>query len=238
MKKISIITVVRNAPDELDATLTNIESQEHPEELEIIVIDGASTDSTPEVIEKHRHNISYTTSEPDSGLYDAMNKGLRAATGDYVWFINAGDRIHTMPRQITDADIYYGETMMTTQQGKPLGLLRKKLPENLNWKSLRRGMVVCHQAFIVRRAIAPEYDLQYRYVADIDWAIKCLRRATTIVNTHEILSEFAEGGISTRNRKASLRERWKVMLKHYGLIATSAAHIRFTIELLQRKKYR
>lgn len=232
MPRISIITVVRNAPAELDATLASVTTVP---DAEIIVIDGASTDSTPEIVKKYK--VDYFVSEPDKGLYDAMNKGLRAATGDYVWFINAGDKVHTVPK-IVDADIYFGETSITTADGTPLGLRSKRLPDKLTWKSLKRGMVVCHQSFIVRREIAPMYDLQYRYVADIDWVVECLKRAKTIENTHQTLSVFAEGGISTRNRKASLRERWQVMRKQYGLTATIIAHIRFIIEQPFRKKYR
>lgn len=232
MPRISIITVVRNAAAELDATLTNVAAVP---DAEIIVIDGASTDNTPEVVKKHR--VDYFVSEADSGLYDAMNKGLLAATGDYVWFVNAGDKVHTLPH-LGNADIYFGETLITKPDGTPLGLRSKKLPEKLTWKSLERGMVVCHQSFIVRREIAPPYDLQYRYVSDIDWVIKCLKRARSVENSHATLSEFAEGGISTRQRKASLRERWTVMRKHYGLFTTMIAHIQFVLEKPFTKHYR
>lgn len=234
MSRVSIITVVRNAAAELRTTLESVVGVPN---AEIIVIDGASTDQTPQVIKEYSHLISYSISEPDSGLYDAMNKGLRAATAEYVWFINAGDKLHTMPT-LLDADIYYGDTLITTPDGSPLGLRSKGLPNRLTWKSLKRGMVVCHQSFIVRREVAPLYDLRYRYVADIDWVIKCLRGAVRVENCHEILSEFAEGGVSTRNRRASLIERWSVMRRHYGLIITIIQHLRFIIEKPFLKKYR
>lgn len=234
MSRVSIITVVRNAAAELRTTLESVAGVPN---AEIIVIDGASTDQTPQVIKEYSHLIAYSISEPDSGLYDAMNKGLRAATAEYVWFINAGDKLYTMPT-LLNADIYYGDTLITTPEGSPLGLRSKKLPERLTWQSLKRGMVVCHQSFIVRREIAPLYDLHYRYVADIDWVIKCLRSAISVENCHVILSEFAEGGVSTRNRRASLIERWSVMRRHYGLIRTIIEHLRFIIEKPFLKKYR
>lgn len=229
MSQISIITVVRNAAAELDATLANVTAL--PVRAEIIVIDGASTDDTPRVIEKYASQITYNLSEPDKGLYDAMNKGLRAATGKYVWFINAGDRVAQFGDFFdSDADVYYGDTMVCSTDYRSVGLRRKKLPARLTWRSLIRGMVVCHQSFIVRRSIAPMYDLQYKYVSDIDWVIKCLKAAQTVENTGLILSEFTEGGISTRHRRASLRERWRVMVHYYGFLATLMAHVRFVME--------
>lgn len=222
-----------NAAEELDKTLSNIRTM--APDAQMVVIDGGSKDGTLDVIKKH--NPDYWVSEDDGGLYDAMNKGLRAATGCYVWFVNAGDKIHAIP-SLNDSDIYFGETLITKADGKPLGLRSKKLPDSLTWKSLRRGMVVCHQSFIVKRELAPFYDLQYKYVADIDWVVQCLRRAKTIENTHLVLSEFAEGGISTRQRKASLRERWKVMIKYYGWFQTVISHVIFILDKPFTSKYR
>ncbi|CDN30381.1 Glycosyl transferase group 2 family protein [Mucinivorans hirudinis] len=233
-KKLSIITVVWNAAAELERTLANIYALKTPE-IESIVIDGGSTDGTREVIE--RYAPDYWVSERDNGLYDAMNKGIEAANGKYIWFVNAGDRIHQMP-QLEDKDIYFGETLITDMEGCHLGLRSKRLPEHLTWRSLVSGMVVCHQSFIVRREIAPLYNLEYRYAADIEWVIECLERARTIENTHLILSEFAEGGISTANRYASLRERWRIMVAKYGFFRTVTAHIGFVLAKPFGKKYR
>lgn len=235
MKRLSVITVVWNAAQDLERTLNNVVSFGRTD-IEMVVIDGGSTDGSEEIA--RRFEPDYMVSEADKGLYDAMNKGLMAATGEYVWFINAGDLIHSLPRIDGSADIYYGETLITDTEGKALGLRRKQLPDKLTWKSLKRGMVVCHQSFIVRRSLAPLYDLKYRYVADIEWVIECLQRAKSVQNTGLILSEFAEGGISTRNRKASLRERWSVMVERYGIIQTAWAHLRFIAEQVSRQKYR
>lgn len=235
MKRLSVITVVWNAEEDLERTLSNVASFERAD-IEMVVVDGGSTDGSVQVAELFKPD--YLVSEPDRGLYDAMNKGLQAATGEYVWFVNAGDLIHSLPKVDGAADIYYGETLITNVEGRALGLRRKRLPRTLTWRSLRRGMVVCHQSFIVRRSLAPFYDLRYRYVADIDWVIECLKRAGKVENTGMILSQFAEGGISTRNRKASLRERWSVMVHHYGLMATAWAHLRFVVEQFLQSKYR
>lgn len=230
--KVSIIIVCRNAAHDLGKTLRAVVGMGYPS-TELVVIDGLSTDDTPKVIERFRGNISYFVSERDTGLYDAMNKGIQASTGDYLWFVNAGDEpfeSDTLATVFSDgeplADIYFGQAMIVDQCGEPLGLRRKPLPEVLTWLSLRRGMVVCHQSFIVRRAIAPQYDLKWRYVADIDWVIECLKLSKDIRNTHIVLSKFAVGGISTRHRRASLMERFAVMRKHYGLRVTIWEHLK------------
>lgn len=237
--KVSIITVTYNAAGELRKTLENIAQSNYPN-FEVLVIDGGSTDHTSAVIDDFSDLIHYRVSEPDSGIYDAMNKGFRAATGEYVWYVNAGDLLHE-PESITrifenqpaHADIYYGETLIRSEQGVVLGLRKKRLPEQMSWKSFRQGMVVCHQSILVRRAIAPEYDLKYRYTADIEWVLQALKASKTIVNTHTILSEFILGGVSTTHRKESLRERYDIMKRHYGRWTTWFAHIGFVFDALK-----
>lgn len=245
MVKVSVITVVWNAAAELEKTLSNLAALEcTAASLEVIVIDGASRDDTPQVLKRYADLISYGISEPDRGLYDAMNKGIRAATGDYLWFINAGDTVfaHDVLTRIfsapcSAADIYYGETLVVSPSGEPLGLRKKALPHGtLTWRSLQRGMVVCHQSFIVRRSIAPLYKTdRYRLAADIDWVIECLKRASTIEDTGLVLSCFTTGGISTRRRRASLRERWHIMCRHYGFSRTLWAHVVFVSDMLADK---
>ena len=88
---ISIITITYNAAQTLERTILSIERQDY-DAIEYIIIDGASSDGTLQIIQRHSARINHMVSERDSGLYDAMNKGLAAATGDYVWFINAGER--------------------------------------------------------------------------------------------------------------------------------------------------
>ncbi len=239
--KVSIITVVYNAAEGLDKTLTNIASI-HYANKEVIVIDGASTDGTMEVIQKHLIDINILVSEPDSGLYDAMNKGLSIATGEYVWFINAADRIfdeYTLEDMFAGheklSDIYYGETLVTSTDGEVLGLRRKKLPQRLSWLSLRKGMVVCHQSILVRRKLAPKYDLSYRYSADVKWVIESLKRAKSIRNTKQILSVFEDGGISTKYRKESLKERFRIMVEYYGYVTTLFYHAIFALAVFTPK---
>lgn len=245
MVKVSVITVVWNAAAELERTLANLSALDRSAaELEIVVIDGGSTDGTTAVMERYGELISFGVSEPDGGLYDAMNKGIRAATGDYLWFVNAGDTVfeadvltHIFGDGAPLADVYYGETLVVTPEGEALGLRRKRLPKGgLTWRSLERGMVVCHQSFIVRRQIAPLYDTErYGLAADIDWVIECLKRAFSVADTGLILSCFTTGGMSTRRRRASWRERWNIMVRHYGLLRTLWAHAGFAWGMLWDK---
>lgn len=242
--KISIITVVYNAASALEVTLRAISDLNY-DNKEVIVIDGGSSDGTADVISSYADIINYTTSEPDDGLYDAMNKAIKVATGEYLWFVNAGDlpydddvlrRVFLPTEQYSD--IYYGEAIIVDKNGKGLGLRKKKTPNRLNQHSFIKGMVVCHQSFIVRKDIAPLYDLNYKYVADIDWAIKCIDKAKSIKNSKTIICKFQEGGISTAHKKESLIERWKVMRKRYGLLPTTFSHLCFAFDSLFKSKYR
>ena len=238
---VSIITVVFNAARHIEVTLQSIAEQTWPA-LEYIVIDGGSSDGTLEIIEKYNPRIARLISEPDSGLYDAMNKGLREASGDYVWFINAGDTIpavDTLEKAITlgaGSDVIYGETYLKDVSGKILGtrsaLTTRQLPTHLTYKSLRNGMVVSHQSFIVRRSLAPFYNIDYKISSDIDWMIRCLKKSQICVNPGIILSSFLIGGVSSRNKMQSLRERFRIFQKHYGIISTFLIHIKIVFRAL------
>ncbi|GHT59027.1 glycosyl transferase [Bacteroidia bacterium] len=259
----SIITVTYNAAQWIERTIQSILSQTC-KNIEYIIVDGGSTDGTVDIITNYELRILnfQFISEPDKGLYDAMNKGLKLATGDYVWFINAGDRIHSentvqeIVNQITPKSpegdftsqsyarptpplggwgVLYGEAEISDAQGNSLGMRRLKAPEKLTWKSFKMGMLVCHQSFIVKREIAEPYDLQYRYAADIDWCIRCLKKADPILNTHLTLSYFLEAGYSAANRKASLKERYEIMCKYYGKIPTLIRHLWFAVRFYTAK---
>lgn len=168
-----------------------------------------------------------------------MNKGLKVATGDYVWFINAGDTLSSTDiiqklilslnskKQLPD--IIYGETKIVNQSGHALGLRRLKAPDRLTWKSFRMGMLVCHQSFIPKREIAPLYNTIYTLSADYDWCIQCLLNAKTIYNSHLILSDFLEEGMSSVHRRKSLKERFDIMCKYYGKSVTIMLHGWFVI---------
>ncbi len=242
--KLTFITVVRNDSNGLRTTLENIIKLPYPDK-EIVVIDGNSTDDTPQVAASFMYSIDHYVNEPDKGIYDAMNKGINAATGKFLWFVNAGDTVQGIDTLIhyftTDnflSDIYYGDTIIVNEKGEKLGLRHKKLPTKLTVDSLKNGMVICHQSFIVRRSITPLYDLTYKYSADYNWMIECVKRAKSSVNIHEPISVFALGGATTKHHKASLKERFTIMRKHFGLCTTILRHFTFVINGIFSKKYR
>ncbi len=234
--KISVITVAFNAEKHIGRTIESVTGQSY-ENVEYIIIDGKSTDSTLEVLASYE-GVDQLISEPDSGLYDAMNKGLKLATGDYVWFLNSGDQVFctdTMEKMVAGLegmpDIIYGGTMIIDEQENEIGDRRLKPPDKLSWRSFRQGMVVCHQSIIVKRELAPQYNMDYRLSADIDWAIRASKKAARIHNSELILSRFLEGGLTENNIKAGLKERFRIMTKYYGLIPTILRHFLFGIRL-------
>ena len=237
--RISIITVVFNDPEGLEKTILNVAGQTWGE-IDHIVIDGASNDNTIDVIKRHQDKLSYWISEPDKGLYDAMNKGLKVAEGDYVWFMNAGDLIYSdvtteliFRDQDEYADIYYGDTMIVDEEYKEVGLRRLRPPQQLTWKSFQKGMLVCHQAILVKRELADLYDDRYSHSADFDWVIKALKKTDKIRNTNMILAAFLDGGHSKQNIKPSLKERFHSMSRHYGFLPTLLRHIPIALRFLR-----
>jgi glycosyltransferase involved in cell wall biosynthesis len=240
----SIITVTYNAFHCLEETLWSVLNQSYSN-VEYLIIDGGSTDGTVNIIKQHENRLAYWISERDKGLYDAMNKGLQKATGDYVWFINAGDAFYSpytvgqvaalLQNDTALPDILYGETVLVDERGESLGLRRLNAPERLSWKTFRMGMLVCHQSFVVKRTIAPLFDLQYRYSSDFDWCIRCMKEAKTLMNTHILLSNFLDGGMSTIQRKSSLKERYSIMCKYYGKSSTMLRHLWFAVRFYSAK---
>jgi glycosyltransferase involved in cell wall biosynthesis len=245
--KISIITVVFNSEKLIETTIESVLSQTYPN-IEYVIIDGNSTDGTVSIIKKYESQVAFFLSEPDRGLYDAMNKGLEHATGDYVCFLNSGDKLYsniTLEKAFGNLDyipdIVYGETMIVDPEGKELGLRRLKAPENLSWKSFKDGMVVCHQSIYIKRNIAEKYNLDYKISADYEWVLKALKKAQTIHNSGLILTRFLDGGMNKKNIRRGLTERLKIMIKHYGLFQVIFNHViigtKFLIFYFKNKRF-
>ena len=242
--KFSIITVTYNAEQWLERTILSVLSQSYPN-IEYIIIDGKSKDKTLDIIRQYESGITYWISEPDKGLYDAMNKGLQNATGDYVWFLNAGDTlpsadiiqlmVQKMSKLKNLPDVIYGETAIAEKDGKIIGMRRLKAPRRLTWQKFRWGMLVCHQSFIARKAVTDSYNLSYPLCADYDWCIRVLKASKRVFNTRLTLSNFLEAGLSSQQRKASLKERYAIMCNYYGTFATMLMHLWFAVRFYYAK---
>lgn len=242
--KFSIITVTYNAASVIEPTLRSIMAQTYGN-IEFLLIDGASKDNTVDVVRLSGIAVAHLVSEPDNGLYDAMNKGIEAATGDYLCFLNAGDAFHTpdtLERVVAAIagetelpDVLYGETAEVDDEHRFVRMRRLQAPEQLTWRSFKQGMMVCHQAFYARRTIVPMYDLKYRYSADVDWCIKVMKQSKKMLNVHLTVVDYLQNGLSLQNHRASLIERFKVMSSHYGLFSTVMHHIWFVLRAVIKK---
>lgn len=251
MIRITYITITYNAEAVLKRTLDSVLSQDYPK-ISHFIIDGASTDGTMAIIDDYvrrsneadnGHRVQ-VTSEPDKGIYDAMNKGLRSIDGSYVCFLNAGDFlpapdiVSRIVEQISEKDspaVLYGDTDIVDSEGRFLHHRRLSPPEHLTWKSFRQGMLVCHQAFYARTdfAIATPYDMQYRYSADVDWCIRVMKAAAKervpLLNLKMVVVNYTEEGQTTLHHRESLWERYHVMEHHYGRIQTFSLHCWFVV---------
>lgn len=241
--KFSVITVCYNAEATIEDTIQSVISQTY-HHVEYIIVDGASKDRTMDIVNRYREHIAIVVSERDKGLYDAMNKGIGLATGDYLCFLNAGDSFHeddTLQQMVHSIhtpqlpDVLYGETELVDHEGHFLRMRRLSAPDVLTWKSFRQGMLVCHQAFFPRRDLVMPYDLRYRFSADFDWCIKIMKKSKVLQNTHLTLIDYLAEGMTTRNHKASLKERFRIMTRHYGWTSTLAFHLWFVLRLLLKK---
>ena len=256
MIRFSIVTITYNAEKVLQRTLDSVRYQTH-EGVEHLIVDGASKDQTLAMAEQYKQQSDASDnghkviiqSEPDHGIYDAMNKGLTQASGDYVVFLNAGDcfpaadtlekivhlcRLSEYPAAERPG-VLYGNTDIVDDEGHFLHPRRLQPPAKLTWKSFRHGMLVCHQAFYARTDIAKntQYDTRYRFSADVDWCIRVMRESErmglTLCNTKMVVANYTEEGATTQHHSESLKERFHVMRRNYGLLTTLVMHAWFFI---------
>ena len=235
---ISVITITFNAESTLPVTLKSVAEQTF-DDREHIIIDGASRDKTVDLARKYEG--VRILSEKDKGLYDAMNKGLRMARGRYLIFLNAGDTFHNKDvlthyarRGKEGDDIIYGDTVIVDASRRIIAPRHYSAPDKLDKRSFSKGMLICHQAFMVRRELAPEYDLQYRFSADYDWTIRCINNADPdrCTNLNRITIDYLSDGLTDKNKWKSLKERYRVMAHHYGQLWALKRHAELIFGLL------
>ncbi|WP_426582072.1 glycosyltransferase family 2 protein [Mucilaginibacter sp. R-33] len=227
--RLSVITIVYNNVRDIERTIRSVVNQTYTN-IEYVIVDGLSNDGTLQVIDKYKSKIAKFISEKDEGIYDAMNKGLALATGDYVIFMNSGDEFYdnetvaAVFASAEDADIYYGETEMIADDGSSLGQRRHKAPAKFTWRGFKYGMSISHQAIYIRRSLAGPYDRRYQLSSDIDWIIRAAKKAKKIVNVNRYVAKYLVGGMSKKKHRQSLMERFEIMKRNYGLAQTILNH--------------
>jgi glycosyltransferase involved in cell wall biosynthesis len=245
MKKplISIITVVYNSADLIEETLLSVINQNY-DNVQYIVIDGGSKDSTLNIISKYLDKIDIFVSEPDLGIYNAMNKALTYVSGDWVNFMNAGDLFcdaETLNNVFSQSYIFnpevaiiYGNHILMYQKKEVL-----RIPRNLQY--LWKGMTIQHQSVFVKSEIFKElkFNEKYKFAADFDLFYNCFKRNLLIINTNFSISKVTPGGFSETNSVKTYLEFMDVALNYeksiyvklyYGYLVTRV----FLISLIKR----
>ena len=217
--KISVITVCYNAASSIEDTIKSVINQTY-QHVEYIIIDGASTDGTLNIIKKYSDNISYWQSEPDSGIFDAMNKGLHKATGEWVVFMNAGDcfyshdTISKVNHELSDDLIMlYGDTQYIRKTGTAI---EKAMEPDF----IRKNMPTCHQSFFIKSTIAKEigFDTRYQYAADynmvyhiyIKFGVEKIRHISLPISSYEAIT-----GLSMQHANEVYKET--LIIRHFSI---------------------
>lgn len=244
LPKVSIVTVVFNGEDYLEETIQSVIKQDYPH-FEYLIIDGGSKDDSVKIIKKYEQYISYWISEPDEGIYDAMNKGLKQASGDWINFLNGGDtffdchiisKIFGLP-EVSNKKFIYGDSYNIAGNSK--SYIKAK---RINKNSLKKNLGLCHQAVFVQMDHAPEYNLNLKYKAEYKWVIDIIYR----LNQYEILHfpypvvNYAHGGFSEKGLLENLKEQIKLTRILFGnrqIILNSFFYIRVYLRYWKYKLF-
>jgi glycosyltransferase involved in cell wall biosynthesis len=211
---VSVVTVVRNRASQIERTILGVLEQTYPH-VEYIIIDGGSTDGTVDVIRRYDDRIDYWASEPDTGIYDAMNKAIDLVSDSnaYVMFANADDRLYTpfaLERLVAGAqgaDLVYGRMVFTDGQISAIQGREVKLSD-------LAGETLCHPATLTRRRVfdvVGKFDTSFRIAADYDFLVRCFAHPVTTRYVPEIVSRMEMGGVSDEQYMISCRERKRVV---------------------------
>lgn len=211
--KISVITASFNSEATIGTTIESFLGQTHPDK-EMLVVDGASGDSTLKIVESFGSPDIRVISEPDKGVYDAMNKGLRLFKGDAVGFLNSDDTFHdstvmaAIAAALAQADIVYGDLNMVSGH-RTKSLVRKWRGGRFRRRAFQLGWVPPHPTFYMRREVAQtvgDHDLSYVTTADYDYMLRALAlNDFRVTYLPQVIADFQMGGISTSGWRVTLR---------------------------------
>lgn len=211
--RVSIITVTYNAEPLLERTLQSVLAQRYADK-EIVVVDGQSSDGTVAVIKRHAAAIQSWVSEPDKGIYDAMNKGVQMATGDWILFMNAGDTFASddVLQRLFDAvdpaqaDVVYGDVVKG-------GVVKAASKGRATPVSPYHRMLFCHQSVLTRRSclLDTPFDIRHRLSADFKFFLLQYQQGARFQYVPLPVSVFDTGGVSNRSRSKGLLDNIRVV---------------------------
>lgn len=218
--KVTVVTVVFNNKDGIRETIESVINQTLP--CEYIIIDGGSTDGTVDIIKEYDTQIDYWVSEPDNGIYDAMNKGIKVATGEWILFMNSGDTFHNeyvLERIFSQSynekvgviwgntDLYRDGRYVTKYKNRPFY-------EHLS--TAFRGVGICHQSTFVRTSLAKQlmFDTSYKISADFNMMYLIYKQGYTFVHNPTTVSNFDISGISATSASNILMSEKKRVIHH------------------------
>ena len=217
---ISVITVVRNGAKTLEQTINSVLGQSY-DGIEYIIIDGGSTDGTLDIIKKYEDRIFYWISEPDRGIYDAMNKGIAVAQGSLINLLNADDYLEPGALQIAaDAYLTYGRPCIVYGDSyyvdDAIGVKARFHTTLSYWI----GMTICHQGIFVHRDIYDSvglYDTRYHLAADYEFFVRAMRQHIPFVRSNEILVSCRNAGATYTRSTQSRNETNSINRYYFGL---------------------
>lgn len=243
--KISVITASYNSEATIGATIESFLGQTHSDK-EMLIVDGVSKDATLKIVESFRSSEIRVISEPDKGVYDAMNKGLHSFTGDAIGFLNSDDTFHddgalaAISAALDAVDVVYGDLdMVSDHQTKTL--VRAWRGGRFGRYSFQLGWVPPHPTFYMRRAVAEkvgDYDLSYVTTADYDYMLRALAlNDYRVAYLPRVIADFQMGGISTSGWRVTLRGNLECLrsrqLHLNAPLIDAAFFLRFARRILQ-----
>lgn len=234
--KITVITVTYNAQDCLEETILSVFGQTH-KDLEYIVIDGASTDATGAVVRRYMERIAKYISEPDHGIYDAMNKGIACASGDFIAFMNAGDRFADKHALADISESLNGNRDCMIACGRTVLKYDDRHSRMISPVLTQYGMPTYHQAMFFSRevfAVFGKYDISYSLAADYDIWLKVYSQCKDhIICIDRVISVNDMNGISNENYFKALSERRRIGLRHLNGIPMILFMLRNALDVLR-----
>lgn len=205
--KITIITAVYNDANNIDDAIRSVVEQDYAD-IEYIVIDGGSTDGTLDIVNKHKENISKLVSEPDKGLYDALNKGIQLATGDYIGFVHSDDMLydeHVISNVVktienSNCDVFYGDGLFVSSNNINK-VVRNWISGKYSRNKVKFGWLPLHPTMYIKREVYQRcglYDISYKIAGDTDLLVRYLYRENlTVSYSNSYIIRMRMGGMST-----------------------------------------